>query len=264
MDQSRERLFILAAGKGQFDGRVMYCRVDDCIAQFHGTNTLLGGREQRLAFEDGIGKILENTCVLLAFLHNGNRGMPHFRLTKSKGSLPAEAAHLNFIARIRQGSTFHDELALFAGHFETVGSGGFSGCCDEDTRAAVFIFHVGGHAVLHFDIVIAAKLTEAAHLFGHAKDPLEQIEIVRALIEQHSAAFPLPCGTPSTRGIVGMCAEPIGDDPVDALNFSQLSSLNHAADLLINGIRSLVEHGREDLIRIAVGRDESFAIGFMR
>ena len=86
---------------------------------------------------------------------------------------------------------------------------------------------------------------------------------MRTLIKQHSASFPGPGGPPAAGGIVGGRPKPIRDGPVDSPNSAELGAADELAQLAIERIGALVEHGRENLIRRAMCRDKAFAVGLM-
>lgn len=46
----------------------------------------------------------------------------------------------------------------------------------------------GGNIIFDFNIMIPPKTAECADLRGNAEDPLEQISIVGALVQQHPAS----------------------------------------------------------------------------
>ena len=86
---------------------------------------------------------------------------------------------------------------------------------------------------------------------------------MRALIEEHAAAFAGPRGAPTAEFIVRLGAEPIRDDPVDAADRAEFAVVDEFAHLSVIGIGALIEHGGEDLFRILVRGDEAFAVGFL-
>ena len=96
-----------------------------------------------------------------------------------------------------------------------------------------------------------------------AEHPLEEVEIVRALVEQHAAAFAGPGRAPAAGGIVGVGAKPIGDDPIHPADFTEFATADEVADFLIIAIGALVEHRGEDLLLFStlIGGDEALAIG---
>ena len=73
------------------------------------------------------------------------------------------------------------------------------------------------------------RLQKPRTLRRHAGQPLQQVEVVRALVEQHAAALALPGGAPAAGGVVGLGAEPVGDDPVDAADLAQLAVVDQLA-----------------------------------
>jgi hypothetical protein len=109
----------------------------------------------------------------------------------------------------------------------------------------------------------AAKLAEAAHALGHAEQPLEQVQIVRALVHEHAAALALPGAAPAAGGVVVVGAEPVGDFPVNAPHLAELAAVDEVLDFLEGGVRAHVEHGGEDFLFVGVGGDEALTVGFV-
>ena len=126
--------------------------------------------------------------------------------------------------------------------------------------AAVFITEVGGDVVLHLNVVIPAKLAEAGDLIRHPEEPLVEVEIVRALIQQHPAAFPFPAGPPPAAGVVGVGPEPIGAVPQDAADFPQFALFDEAFELFVERIGAELEHRPENLFTPLVRGDEPLAV----
>lgn len=135
----------------------------------------------------------------------------------------AELDHVVFVAGERELVIFQDDLAFGAGDFEAVGSGCLAAGGDEHSGGAIRVFEVGGDVILDLDIVVTAELAEAADPGGHPEKPADHVQVVQALIEQDTAAFTLPRGTPAAAGEVGFGAVPIGDDPVQANDFAQFA-----------------------------------------
>src|SRR5690606_1385582 len=135
-----------------------------------------------------------------------------------------------------------DDAAALGGDLQAVGAGGFAGGGDEDAGGAVLEGHGGGDVVLDLDVVVFAELTVGAQRHGQAEHPLEKVEVVRALVEQHAAALAAPGRAPAAGGVVGLGAEPICDDPVDATDFAELAALDEVADLDVVVVGALVEH----------------------
>ena len=92
----------------------------------------------------------------------------------------------------------------------------------------------------------------------HPEHPLQQVQIMRALVRQHPAPLSRPRAAPppavitsnlsekpihapgcvgiaavNSPVVVGLCAEPRGDDPVDATELTQLTVGHHLAHLLV-------------------------------
>src|SRR5438034_306726 len=83
-----------------------------------------------------------------------------------------------------------------------LGAGRFAGGGDENAGGAIGPFEVSGDVVLDFDVMEAAELAKAAHPRRHSAEPDEQVDIVRALVEQDAAAFAAPGRAPAATGVV--------------------------------------------------------------
>ena len=93
---------------------------------------------------------------------------------------------------------------------------------------------------------------------------MEQVDLVRALVEERAAALALPCGAPSAAGVVSFGAEPVGDDPIDAHDFAKFAIVDKLLNFLITRFGAELEHGAENFaLGFLVGRHEAFAIGFV-
>ena len=101
------------------------------------------------------------------------------------------------------------------------------------------------------------ELAEAAHARGHAAEPLQRVEIVQALVEQHAAALALPGRAPAAARVIGLGAKPIGDDPVDAHDLAQFAALNQLLDLQIARLGAHLEHAGEDDLGMSAGARRS-------
>jgi hypothetical protein len=106
-------------------------------------------------------------------------------------------------------------------------------------------------------------MAKRSHALWHAKHPLQKIEIVRALVEQHATTFADPGCTPTAGGVVGLAAEPVGDYPVDAADFTERTFLDQLANLLVGGVGALVEHYGKDLPPVLMGGQEPLAVGLV-
>src|ERR1035441_335446 len=118
-----------------------------------------------------------------------NLNVPYFGLGEAELGVAAELNHVDLISGEGEPVPFEHDLAASAHDFESVGAGSLAGRRDERAGRAIGIFEVGGDVVLHLDVVEAAELAEAAHASRHSQEPLHGVEIVQALVEQHSAAL---------------------------------------------------------------------------
>ena len=167
------------------------------------------------------------------------------------------------VAREGDLVVFVNDFAAFASDFEAVGAGGFAGGGDEHARGAVGEFHVRGDVVFDLDFVVFAETAMGADAHGHAENPLEKIEVMRALVEKDAAALAGPGGAPAAGGVVGLGAKPVGDDPIYTADLAEFAGADEIADFLVIRVGALVEHRREDLFFIFMRGEEAFAVGFV-
>ena len=142
----------------------------------------------------------------------------------------------------RQLEIVADNLCFVHRDFKPVGAGRVAGGGDKYAGCAVWIFQIGGDVVFYLDIMPFAFMTEGGHLAGHPADPLQQVEVVRALVEQHTAAFTGPGRSPCARIIVRLGTVPAGDDPVDPFDLAVFSALDQFPHFAEDAVGALVEH----------------------
>ncbi len=83
------------------------------------------------------------------------------------------------------------------------------------------------------------------NLNRHSAYPLPQIELVRALIEQHSAALPRPRRAPCARIVVCLRSVPIRDKPARAAYLPVAPAAHKLFHFPVNMVGALVEHHSE-------------------
>src|SRR5690606_3139448 len=117
----------------------------------------------------------------------------------------------------RHPAGFGDQLAAITSDLQPVGARRLAGGGDEVPGRSAGILQAGADLVLHLDRVRLAARPDRRHPAGHpARRPLQQVQVVWTLVDQHAAALALPGGTPAARGVIAPGAEPVGDDPADA------------------------------------------------
>ena len=97
-------------------------------------------------------------------------------------------------------------------------------------------------------MVILAELGDRGDLAGLTYEPAEQVEVVRALVEQDAAAFAFPGRTPAARVVVGLGPEPVGNRPVDAHDLADAAVFAETLDRRPLCEGALLEHAREDQV----------------
>ena len=131
--------------------------------------------------------------------------------------------HAGFVSGEFDLVIFKNHPSTCPGNLKSIASRGLSGGGNKHPGGTIRIFEIGSDIILNLNIVKATTLSKTADFAGHADQPLQRVELVQALVEQHTTSFALPGGSPPTRGIVGFCAEPVGNDPIDAYDVSQVS-----------------------------------------
>src|SRR5690606_20749108 len=129
-----------------------------------------------------------------------------------------------------------DDASACAGDLEKVRSRGLRGRRDERAGGAFRPFEVRGDRILDLDVAMASELAEGADAGGHSEQPLERVQVVQTLIDEHAAALTLPCGAPATARVVGVRAEPVGVDPCHPHEPPELSVPDELPELLIAGL----------------------------
>ena len=226
-------------------------------------DTLGAGGKQRGSVEDRVGEVLEDLVVLAAVIGGGDGHIPGIGAGERAGTGAREFAHGRLVPRVSDLVVFVNELAALGGDLEAVGAGGFAGGGDEHAGGAVGEFEVSRDVVLDFNAVIFAETAVGADAFRETEHPLEEIEVVRALVEQHAAALAGPSRAPAAGAVVGLGAEPICDDPIHAADFAELAGADEVADFLVIEVGALVEHRREDLFFVLVRGVEAQGVGLV-
>ena len=145
---------------------------------------------------------------------------------------------------------FTDQLCLFQGDLKAVGPGGIRRGGHEHARSPVCEFQVGGHIVLYLDVMPFPIVAEGLHLNGKPADPLKQVQIVGALVQQYAAALSVPGCPPSAGVIVSLGAVPVRDDPVHPFDLPILPAVHDLVHLPVNAVGALVEHHGEYPVRL--------------
>src|ERR1700730_1683554 len=98
-------------------------------------------------------------------------------------------------------------------------------------------------------------MAKGADSLRHSKDPLNQIQIVRTLVEQHTSTLTCPGSSPIARLIIGFGSEPVSNRPIDAPDRTEIAGLHQLTELQIKRVRPLIEHRGKDLFRAVMGRN---------
>ncbi len=188
---------------------------------------------------------------------------PEFGRAEHVTGLLREALDRHLSALEDDLGVLDNQTAAVAADFQTVGAGRLAGRRNEEAGRAVGILEIGRDLVLYLDVVALAEVAEGAHAYRHAAQPLQEVEIMRALVQQHAAALALPGGTPPPAIVVELRAEPVGDHPVHTHEIAQLAILDQLPHLTVVAVRALVEHRREYEALVGVRGDQALRIGLV-
>ena len=181
-------------------------------------------------------------------------GHGHFGLRKALFARHAEFALRHGELPPGQLAFFPNKLAFVACNLQTVRARALTRRGDERARRTVRVLGVSRHFVLNLNVVPMAVLAVAHHAIRHAEDPLPQVKLMWALVQQHAAAFACPRRTPRAAVVVCLRAVPVRDDPNAAFQFAQLAALHDLAHFLELRVRALIVHDAEHLARFFRGR----------
>src|SRR5689334_21204346 len=162
------------------------------IAELDAADAFLRGRDQLLSIENRGDEVLPDPAVARSRGLHGNGDVPHRRWGEAFVRRSAVLRHGGLVAGEREPLTLQYHLASLAGHFESVGSGCLTGGGHEDSGRAAVVFEVGGYFVLDLDVVKAPEPADPTNPRGQTEHPLPEVEVVRALVEQHAAALSSP------------------------------------------------------------------------
>ena len=99
---------------------------------------------------------------------------------------------------------------------------------------------------------------------GHPQQPGQNIEVVKALIEEHTAALAGPGGPPAAARVIRVSPVPVGVDPVHPDDPSQLARFNEVPQLLVAGFHAQLEHSAKHRLRVPLmGGDQLEGVGLV-
>ena len=130
-----------------------------------------------------------------------------------------------------QTAVLHHGLAQGAADLHPVGAGILPGGCDEHRAGAALVLRVDGGVVLHLNPMVMPLPAERPQPHRHPHDPLPDVQVVGALVQQHAASLPVPGGPPVAGIIVGLRPIPVVDDPDEALDLPQRPLLYQVMEL---------------------------------
>jgi hypothetical protein len=113
--------------------------------------------------------------------------------------------------------------------------------------------------------VKTSKLAKAADARRHAHQPLQHVELMQTLVQQHSATLAFPRGPPAAARVVRFRAKPIRNNPVDSHDGAELSRLNELTNFRVTRLNTHLEHSSKKLLRMFLRtRNQSLRIRLVR
>ena len=196
-----------------------------CIGQSQATNALFAFCHQRSTIQNASSKGIQHTNVLfvqsIGFYFNfGAIGLIKSALCSFA---PSTFVLCQFVQY--QLIILTNQLAHFHINFKTVGAGGISCGSDKYSSGTIGILQIGGHIVFYLDIMPLANVTKSVYLAGQSTNPLQQIQLMGALVQQNTAAFTCPSSTPCTGIIINLGTIPVSNNPVYTLDCSQFATV---------------------------------------
>ena len=266
--QLRQELLILLRIEGQRDGLAHEAGHEHGVSEFQAVESV-GPRRDELGvgalMADDVDEVLGDEAMFGGMRRSGGKGelaVNDFGGAEALGAVAAVFLDIDGSAGEEQGAVFRDDFGARADDLEAVGTGVFAGGGDKVAGGffalAVVVLEDGVDFVFDFDGMGAAGVSESGNArWEEAGHPPEEIEIVRALVKEDSAALALPRGAPGAGAVVGVGAEPVGDDPGDAGDLAGLAAEDEFADFLIEGVGALVVHDAELEVWISlIGRND--------
>ena len=144
---------------------------------------------------------------------------------------------------------FDDYLAPLASYFEAIGARRVVSGGDEHSRSPVCEFAYRGHVVLHADVP-PHRGGGRRHRDGKPRKPCEKIELMRALIEEHSSSLSPPGAAPAALRVVGAGTVPVGDYPHYPCEFPESAALDELFGFDVEWVGTLIEHHAEKEIGV--------------
>ena len=200
---------------------------------------------QRLSAKNSPGKGVHNADVLLVFAVRFHVTGSRFRAGKGRFIPPREHRLRHLQPGQMQRTAVRGQCAAIAHDFKAVRAGRIPGRGNKGSGRAVRVLHVRCHVILHLDVVPFAKVHPGIDKARHTANPLPQIQVMRALIEQNAAALARPRGTPRARIIVRLVPVPVGNNPAGAPDRPQRAGIHDLLHFAVDVICPLIEHHAE-------------------
>ena len=96
------------------------------------------------------------------------------------------------------------------------------------------------HIVLYLNVVPLGLVAEGPNHGGHTEKPLQQIQLVGALVQQHTAALARPSGPPGAGIVIRLAAIPVGDGPAHALDGAHFAGINDLLQAAVEAVGALL------------------------
>ena len=167
------------------------------------------------------------------------------RIVALKADLPLVHAHPPNADR----PVFADDLPPFAVDLKPVRPRQVPRGGHENPRRPVREFKRRRHVVFNLNPVPFSLPAFRGHCVRHPAKPDQQVQLVRALVQQHPAAFPFPGRPPAPAVVVSLRPVPVRDDPVHPLDGAHLAPGQQRLHRPVDAVRPLVKHEGQRLPR---------------
>src|SRR5574344_618068 len=163
-----------------------------CIRKHESVYSFLAICNKRTSFKNMVRERLHHAFVLEIHSVCLNVHFLAFRASKRLRTVLAKRALVFSKLPDTERIVFTDNFSLRKRYLKSICSRSVSGRSDKYTCCTVGKFHVGSYVILHFNVMPFSFVTERTHFHGQPANPLEQIKLMRTLVEQHATTFAHP------------------------------------------------------------------------
>ena len=139
-------------------------------------------------------------------------------------------------------TVFTDHFPPFTVDFKPVGSRQISCGSYKGSGRAVFKLQIGCNIIFHFNMMPFSFMAYGPDLYRHPAHPDQQIQLMGALVQQHTAAFTGPGRPPCSGVVIPLRPVPVGNQPGDSLNPAKVSGIQSIPNRPVSTVCPLVKH----------------------